>query len=106
MSIGRRLLFVAAVVGGLLGAFSMLADGIIGGHLVGILGNIASPWGLAAFLVGRRTTSSGLGAAAGALTLVVGVPPTTWERRSEGTSSATPTWCGQRSRWWPDPSWA
>jgi hypothetical protein len=73
MSPGRRLLLVAVVVGGLLGTFSILADGIIGGRLIGILGNIASPWGLAAFLVGRRTTSSRLGAAAGALTLVVGV---------------------------------
>jgi Family of unknown function (DUF6518) len=73
MSPGRRLLLVAIVVGGLLGAFSMLADGIIGGRLLGILGNIASPWALAAFLVGRRTASPRLGAAAGALTLVVGV---------------------------------
>jgi hypothetical protein len=73
MSPARRLLLVAVVVGCLLGTFSILADGIIGGRLFGILGNIASPWGLAAFLVGRRTTSSRLGAVVGALTLVVGV---------------------------------
>lgn len=73
MSPGRRVLLIAVVVGCLLGTFSILADGIIGGRLFGILGNIASPWGLAAFLVGRRTTSSKLGATAGALTLVVGV---------------------------------
>ena len=69
----RRLWLVAAVVGAGLGAFSVLADGIIGGRLFGILGNIAAPWGLAAFLVGRLTTSPRRGAAAGALTLVVGV---------------------------------
>ena len=40
---------------------------------IGILGNIASPWGLAAFFVGRLTTSTKRGAAAGAVTLVVGV---------------------------------
>jgi hypothetical protein len=73
MSPGRRLLLFAVVIGGLIGTFSILADGIIHGRLIGILGNIASPWGLAAFLVGRRTESPRLGAAAGALTLVVGV---------------------------------
>ena len=51
----------------------MLADGIVGGRLVGLLGNIASPWGQAAFLVGRRTTSPRRDASAGAVTLVVGV---------------------------------
>jgi uncharacterized protein DUF6518 len=73
MSPNRRLWVVSVVVGGGLGAFSVLADGIIGGRLIGILGNIASPWGLAAFFVGRLTTSTKRGAAAGALTLVVGV---------------------------------
>jgi hypothetical protein len=61
------------VVGVGLGGFSLLADGIVGGRLVGMLGNIASPWGLAAFFVGRFTTSPKRGAVAGALTLVVGV---------------------------------
>lgn len=73
MSPNRRVLLVAVAVGAGLGAFSVLADGVIPGRLVGILGNIASPWGLAAFLVGRRTTSPARGAVAGALTLVVGV---------------------------------
>jgi hypothetical protein len=73
MSPGRRVLLTAVVVGVLLGVFSMLADGIVGGRLVGLLGNIASPWGLAAFLVGRRTTSWRRGAAAGAVALVTGV---------------------------------
>jgi hypothetical protein len=69
----RRLWLHAVLVGAGLGAFSLLADGIIGGRLFGILGNIASPWGLAAFFVGRLTTSTKRGAVAGALTLVVGV---------------------------------
>jgi Family of unknown function (DUF6518) len=69
----RRLWVVSVVVGVGLGVFSQLADGIIGGRLFGLLGNIASPWGLAAFFVGRLTTSPKRGAAAGALTLVVGV---------------------------------
>jgi hypothetical protein len=68
-----RLWLVSTVVGAGLGAFSVLADGIIGGRLFGILGNIASPWGLAAFFVGRLTTSPKRGALAGALTLLVGV---------------------------------
>jgi hypothetical protein len=73
MNPSRRLLLVAIAVGVGLGILSLLSDGIIGGRLFGILGNIASPWGLAAFFVGHRTTSPKLGAVAGALTLVVGV---------------------------------
>ncbi len=73
MAPSRRLWLVSVMVGAGLGAFSVLADGIIGGRLVGILGNIASPWGLAAFFVGHLTTSRKRGTAAGALTLVVGV---------------------------------
>jgi Family of unknown function (DUF6518) len=73
MGSSRRLWLVSAVVGVGLGVFSQLADGIIGGRLFGLLGNIASPWGLAAFFVGRLTTSPKRGGAAGALTLVVGV---------------------------------
>jgi hypothetical protein len=70
---GRSVWLVSVVVGVGLGGFSLLADGIVGGRLVGILGNIASPWGLAAFFVGRLTTSHRQGAVAGALTLLVGV---------------------------------
>ncbi len=70
---GRSLWLVSALLGVGLGGFSLLADGVVGGRLVGILGNVASPWGLAAFFVGRLTTSSRRGAVAGALTLVVGV---------------------------------
>jgi hypothetical protein len=70
---GGHLWFASVVVGVGLGVFSQLADGIIGGRLFGLLGNIASPWGLAAFFVGRLTTSPKRGALSGALTLVVGV---------------------------------
>ena len=73
MGSSRRLWLVSVVVGVGLGVFSQLADGIIGGRIFGLLGNIASPWGLAAFFVGRLTTSPKRGALAGALTLVVGV---------------------------------
>jgi hypothetical protein len=38
-----------------------------------MLGNMAAPWGLVAFLVGRQTTSGRRGAIAGATTLVIGV---------------------------------
>jgi hypothetical protein len=106
MSPGRRVLLAAVAVGCLLGTFSILADGIIGGRLFGILGNIASPWGLAAFFVGRRATSSRLGATAGALTLVVGVTTYYLGTALRGTSSPMPISCGQQSRLWPDPSWA
>jgi Family of unknown function (DUF6518) len=70
---GRSLWLVSVVVGVGLGGFSLLADGIVGGRLVGILGNIASPWGLAAFFVGRLTRSHRQGAVTGTLTLFVGV---------------------------------
>jgi hypothetical protein len=66
-------MLIAVVVGVLLGTFSTLADGIIGGRLIVLLGNIAAPWGLGAFFVGRSTTSPRRGAAAGAVALVVGV---------------------------------
>jgi hypothetical protein len=64
---------LAIVVGVALGVFSILADGIIPGRLVTLLGNIAAPWGIAAFVVGFRASSVKQGAAAGALALVVGV---------------------------------
>jgi len=73
MNQGRRLWVISFLVGAGLGALSLLADGIVGGRLFGILGNIASPWGLAAFLVGHLTTSPKRGALAGVVTLVLGV---------------------------------
>lgn len=56
-----------------LGVFSLLADGIIPGRLITLLGNIAAPWGIAAFVVGFRAASVKQGALAGAAALVVGV---------------------------------
>ena len=70
---GRGVLLLAVVVGVALGAFSILADGILPGRLFTLLGNIAVPWGVAAFLVGFRATSVKQGALAGGLALVVGV---------------------------------
>ena len=67
------MLLVAAVVGIALGVFSILADGILPGRLFTLLGNIAAPWALGAFVVGFRATSPRQGAVAGALALVVGV---------------------------------
>ncbi len=69
----RNVLLLAVVVGVALGAFSLLADGIIGGRLFTILGNMAAPWGLAAFFVGFRATSVKQGALAGGLALLIGV---------------------------------
>jgi NAD/NADP transhydrogenase beta subunit len=66
-------LLVAVVVGTAIGVFSILADGIIPGRLFTLLGNIAAPWALAAFVVGYRATSPRQGAIAGALALVLGV---------------------------------
>jgi len=68
-----RLFLIAAVAGVGLGLYSVLADGILPGRLFVLLGNMAAPWGLVAFLVGRRTRSIRRGAAAGATTLVIGV---------------------------------
>jgi len=69
----RGVLLVAVVVGVALGVFSLLADGILPGRLVTLLGSIAAPWALAAFVVGYRATSPRQGALAGAIALVVGV---------------------------------
>jgi Family of unknown function (DUF6518) len=69
----RRVFVLAVVVGVALGVFSILADGIIPGRLFTLLGNIAAPWGIAAFVVGYRARSIKQGALAGALALVVGV---------------------------------
>ncbi len=69
----RRPLLLAVVAGVGLGVFSILADGILPGRLFTILGNIAAPWVIVAFLVGLRAPSPGRGALAGTLTLLVGV---------------------------------
>ena len=69
----RGVLLVAVVVGVALGVFSLLADGTLPGRLFTLLGSIAAPWALAAFVVGYRATSPRQGALAGAVALVVGV---------------------------------
>jgi hypothetical protein len=66
-------LLAALVVGVALGVFSILADGILPGRLFTLLGNIAAPWVLGAFVVGYRAGSPRQGALAGGLALVVGV---------------------------------
>jgi hypothetical protein len=68
-----RLYPVAAAAGMGLGLFSVLADGILPGRPFVLLGNMAAPWGLVAFFVGRVTTSTRRGATAGGVTLVIGV---------------------------------
>ncbi len=67
------MLLLAIVVGVALGAFSLLADGILPGRLFTLLGNIAAPWVVAAFFVGFRATSVKQGALTGGLALLVGV---------------------------------
>jgi hypothetical protein len=64
---------IAVTAGAGIGLYSVLADGILPGRVFLILGNMAAPWGLVAFLVGRQTTSYRRGAAAGGVTLVVAV---------------------------------
>lgn len=69
----RRILLTALGVGLLLGVFSFVGDGRLGGRASVLVGNLASPWGLAAFLVGRLTSRRRLGALAGGVALSVGV---------------------------------
>jgi hypothetical protein len=69
----RRLFPVAAAAGVGIGLFSVLADGILPGRVFVALGNMAAPWGLVAFLVGRLTPSTRRGAIAGGVALVTGV---------------------------------
>lgn len=75
VAVGRRarLLAVAVAAGAGLGGFSLLADGVLGLRLFDILGNLASPWGLAAFAVGWPAATRRAGAGAGALALLTGV---------------------------------
>lgn len=66
-------MLLAVGVGAALGIFSFLADGVLRWRLFEIVGNLASPWGLVAFMVGWLTTSPKRGAVTGGLTLLVGV---------------------------------
>ena len=69
----RRTLWVAVAIGLVLGVFSVLADGVLPWRVLTTLGNILSPWVLAAFAAGRSARSVRAGAAAGTTTLVLGV---------------------------------
>jgi hypothetical protein len=69
----RRWVATAVAVGVVLAGFSVLADGVIPSRTVVILGNVASPWAIVAFAVGRTSPSARRGALTGALTLSIGV---------------------------------
>jgi hypothetical protein len=73
MSPASRRFGVIVVISGLgLGVFSILADGIIRWQPITILGNLASPWGLVAFALGRLAGTRTRGATAGAAALLIG----------------------------------
>ena len=65
------LLVAILVVGGGLGLLSMVGES--SQRALTILVNLAAPWALGAFLVGRLAPSPKLGALAGGATLVVGM---------------------------------
>jgi hypothetical protein len=67
------LIIAALAVGGALGTISFIGEGAGGSRALTIIVNLASPWGLAAFLVGRLAPSPKWGAFAGGLTLLVGM---------------------------------
>lgn len=69
----RSWLLVAVASGVGLGAFSVLADGLVPFRMVVTLGNIIAPWAIVAFVVGRRVPSAARGALAGGSALLVGV---------------------------------
>jgi hypothetical protein len=66
-----RLLALAAAGGAALAIFSSLGDGIIRLRLLTVLGNLGSPWGLAAFGLGLVTTSRLRGSVAATLLLLI-----------------------------------
>lgn len=68
-----RFLGAAIAVGIGLGVFSVLADGAVPWRALVILGNIISPWAVAAFAVGRPCSSNRRGAWGGTVALLVGV---------------------------------
>lgn len=68
-----RPLIVATLVGVALGLLSLLGDGVLRLRLFTLVGNLATPWAVPAFLVGRLATSRRFGALAGGLVLLTGV---------------------------------
>lgn len=67
-----QVLLAAIAVGCGLGAISVWGERA-GVRVLTIVANLASPWGLAALVVGRLTSSMKRGAFAGGLTLLVGM---------------------------------
>lgn len=70
---GHRVVGAATAVGIGLGVFSVLADGVVPWRALTILGNIISPWAVAAFAVGRLCSSARRGGGVGTVALLVGV---------------------------------
>jgi hypothetical protein len=70
---GCPLPLTAVAIGVALGIFSVLADGIVRWRAFTTLGNIISPWVIAAFAAGRLARGARTGAWAGTGALVVGV---------------------------------
>ena len=71
-----RPLIVAAAVGLLLGLLSIAGDTpspYLWWRVFTVLGNIAAPWTVAAFLMGHNAKAPGPGALAGAVAMVVGI---------------------------------
>jgi hypothetical protein len=68
-----RLLLLSVLAGVALGGFSFAGESGISWRLTVILANLAAPWALAAFFLGRTTTKARLGALAGGAALAVGV---------------------------------
>ena len=71
-----RPLIVAAAVGVLLGLLSIAGDTpspYLWWRVFTVLGNIAAPWTVAAFLMGHNAKAPGPGALAGAVAMVVGI---------------------------------
>lgn len=68
-----QVLMAATAIGLALGVFSVLADGVVPWRLFTTLGNILSPWVIAAFAAGRFVRFPRAGGWAGTGALVVGV---------------------------------
>lgn len=70
---GRRRPIVPILIGGVaVGGLSVNGDGIVPSRAVVLVGNLAAPWVLTAYLVGRRASNPRAGAVSGALALLLG----------------------------------
>lgn len=69
----RGVSLVAVVVDGLMvGGLAVLGDGVVPMRAIGLMGNLAAPWVITAYVVGRRTQGPASGAVTGAMAPVVG----------------------------------